>query len=128
MVRLAERLNETNLPDSTQIKVQTFSRDTAYVLGRDTLHAFIVPGHSAGSTVYLFRGVLFAGDAVTHSPVGGFKSAKPQFSDDPREAAKNLALLWRRLPLSQIRVLCTAHAECVPLTPALVSKLGGVVR
>lgn len=124
MVRAAERLNDTDRPKPGELSVRTFSRDTSLILGRDTLRAYIVPGHTAGSAVYLFRGVLFVGDAATHSALRGFRSAKPQFSDDPKLAADNLGKLWPRLPMRGIRVLCTAHAECAELTPALRKQLG----
>jgi glyoxylase-like metal-dependent hydrolase (beta-lactamase superfamily II) len=95
-----------------EIDVRTFSRDTAFVLGRDTLYAYLVPGHTAGSVVYLFRGVLFLGDAVTRTLWGGFASARRGYSDDARLAAANLATLWPRLPDGAVRYVCTAHAHC----------------
>ena len=112
IVRTAEWFKDSKLPKPGELDAQTFSRDTVYVLGRDTLRAYIVPGHTAGSAVYLFRGVLFAGDAVTHTPLRGFKSAKGGFSDDKKLAAENLEKLWPRLPGGGVRYLCTAHAEC----------------
>jgi glyoxylase-like metal-dependent hydrolase (beta-lactamase superfamily II) len=117
MVRLAEGINGTSLPKPDELDVQTYSRDTAYVIGRDTLRAFIVPGHTAGSAAYLFRGVLFIGDAATHSMFRGFRPAKAQFSDDPALAAENLAALASRLPPTGIRVICTSHAECALWRP-----------
>lgn len=125
MVRWAERFKDSALPKAGELDVRTFSRDTTYVIGRDTLRAYIVPGHTAGSAVYLFRGVLFVGDAATHSMFRGFRSAKAQFSDDPALAAENLGKLWPRLPITGIRALCTAHAECAVVTPALRERLGG---
>jgi glyoxylase-like metal-dependent hydrolase (beta-lactamase superfamily II) len=125
MVRWAERFKASVLPKPGELDVQTFSRDTAYVIGRDTLRAYIVPGHTAGSAVYLFRGVLFIGDAATHSMFRGFRSAKAQFSDDPKLAKESLGQLWQRLPATGVRAICTAHAECAELTPALRERLGG---
>jgi glyoxylase-like metal-dependent hydrolase (beta-lactamase superfamily II) len=125
MVRWAERLNASALPKPGELDVRTFSRDTTYLIGRDTLRAYVVPGHTAGSAAYLFRGVLFIGDAATHSRFRGFRSAKAQFSDDPMLAAENLGKLWPRLPPMRVRALCTAHAECTLLTPALRGRLGG---
>jgi glyoxylase-like metal-dependent hydrolase (beta-lactamase superfamily II) len=124
MVRAAERLNDSELPQAGELDVRVFSRDTMFTLGRDTLRAYIVPGHTAGSAVYLFRGVLFVGDAATHSAWRGFRSAKAQFSDDPKLAAESLEKLWSRIPLGGIRVLCTAHAECTEMTSALRERLG----
>ena len=128
MVRWAERLKASHLPDSTQLLTQAFSSDTTFVLGSDTLRAYIVPGHTAGSAVYLFRGVLFMGDAVTYYPFRGYRIAKAQFSDDPGAASANLALLWPRLPMKEVRVICTAHGECAPFTSEIVSELGGERR
>lgn len=128
MVRWAERLNSSDLPDSSEVAAQSFSRDTAFVLGADTLRAFVVPGHTAGSAVYLFRGVLFMGDAVTYMPFRGYRPAKAQFSDDPGAARASLALLWPRLPPDRVRVICSAHAQCAVFTPALVHHLGAEGR
>lgn len=124
LVRWSERLRHSHLPDSTQLDIRTFSRDTFFVLGRDTLRAFVVPGHTAGSAVYLWRGVLFMGDAVTYLPFRGFRPAKRQFSDDPDAAVASLAALWPRLPPGEVRVICTAHGECAPYTRELLEGIG----
>lgn len=122
--RLAERLKPSGLPGARDIEVTGFTKDTAFIFGTDTLHAFIVPGHTTGSTVYLFRGVLFLGDAATYTPWGGFAPAKRGFSDDPREAATNLAALWKRLPPGSTRYVCTAHARCRAFSPAFLRDIG----
>jgi hydroxyacylglutathione hydrolase len=128
MVRAGEWLNASNLPDSAELNARPFSRDTVFDFGRDTLRAYIVPGHTAGSAVYLFRGVLFMGDAVTYIPFRGYKPAKAQFSDDATGAVASLRLLWPRLPLDQVRFICTAHGECAEFTPEIVNRLGGEWR
>jgi glyoxylase-like metal-dependent hydrolase (beta-lactamase superfamily II) len=128
MVRWAERIKPARLPDSGRLRANTFSRDTAFTLGGDTVHAYVVPGHTAGSAVYLFRGVLFMGDAATYRPFSGYRPAKAQFSDDPGQARANLALLWPRVPQGRVRVICTAHGECAPLTAEIVRALGGEWR
>ena len=128
MVRAGEWLNESNLPDSTELDVRPFSRDTVFSFGADTLRAYVVPGHTAGSAVYLFRGVLFVGDAVTYVPFRGYKPAKAQFTDDSEKAVASLGALWPRLPLRDIRVICTAHGECAEFTSEIVNRLGGEWR
>ncbi len=115
--RGAERVKRSPLPRPGEVDVRTFSRDTAFVLGADTLYAFPVPGHTAGSAAYLFRGTLFLGDAVTYTRWGGFAPARRGHSDDSRAAARNLDALWERLPLHNVRYVCTAHAKCSALTP-----------
>jgi hydroxyacylglutathione hydrolase len=121
--RGAERLRRSPLPRPGEVDVRTFSRDTAFVLGADTLHAFPVPGHTAGSAVYLFRGTLFLGDAVTHTRWGGFAPGGRGYSDDARAAARNLDALWERLPLHKVRYVCTAHAKCSALTAEFLADV-----
>ena len=121
--REAERLRPTDLPEEGEIAVRTFSRDTAFVFGADTLRAFLVPGHTAGSAVYLFRGILFLGDAVGYMPIGGFRPALSMFSNDADRARASLASLWERLPESGVTHACTAHAECAPFSKALVEEI-----
>ena len=112
--RLADRLRRPRLPRAGELRVTSFARDTTFAIGRDTMRAYLVTGHTAGTTVYLFRGVLFLGDAVTYSGFGGFAPAKRGFSDDRKAAIENLADLWDRLPAEGIRYACTAHARCAP--------------
>lgn len=101
----------------------TFSRDTSFVLGADTVRASVVPGHTAGSAVYLLRGILFLGDAATYSRLGGFAPAKPGFSDGARLAAESLERLWSRIPAVSVRYICTAHARCAHFTRAFLGDV-----
>ena len=121
--RGAERLKPTPLPRRGDVDLRPFSRDTTFVFGGDTLHAYVVPGHTAGSAVYLFRGTLFLGDAATYTRWGGFGPARRGYSDDARAAARSLAALWARIPRGAVREVCTAHAKCSPLTPAFLADV-----
>lgn len=94
-----------------------------FVIGTDTLRAYTVAGHTAGTTVYLFRGILFLGDAVTYSRRRGFGPAKPRVSDDPDIAAENLERLWPRLPAGGVRYVCTAHAHCAPFSERFLADV-----
>ena len=87
-------------------------RDTLFVLGADTVFAYPVPGHTPGSTAYVFRGILFVGDAMNWRPFTGWSGARPEMSDDVAESDRSLAALWRRLPPGSVHVVCTAHAKC----------------
>lgn len=118
--RWAERVKPARLPAPGQLDVRPFAADTVLALGADTLRAYVVPGHTVGSAAYLFRGVLFVGDAVTHTRVGGYAPARRGYSDDPRTAAASLAALWRRLPPGGVRTVCTAHARCAAFTAAFL--------
>ena len=121
--RTAERLKSSGLPQPGELTVESFTRDTAFVIGADTLRAYLVTGHTGGSVVYLFRGVLFLGDAVTYTRAGGFAPAQHMSSDDPGAAAKNLASLWPRLPEGKVRYACTAHARCAEFTPTFLKDV-----
>lgn len=114
--RAAEWLKPSDLPAEAEVAVRPFAADTAFIFGADTLFAYLVPGHTAGSAAYLFRGVLFVGDAATHTRWGGFGSARRGYSDDAAEAAQSLGTLWRRLPAGTVRHVCTAHDRCAPFT------------
>jgi hydroxyacylglutathione hydrolase len=121
--RTFERLKRSALPRRDEVNVRTFSRDTAFVFGRDTLRAYVVPGHTAGSVAYLFRGILFLGDAATYTRWGGFAPARRGYSDDARTAARSLDALWARLPRDTVHSVCTAHAKCSALTPAFLADI-----
>jgi len=122
--RLAERVKSSGSPGPNDVAVHAFAADTTFVFGLDTLRAFVVPGHTAGSAVYLFRGVLFLGDAATYTPWGGYGPARRNYSDDARTGAASLAALWERLPPTAVKYVCTAHAHCRAYSVGLASSLG----
>jgi glyoxylase-like metal-dependent hydrolase (beta-lactamase superfamily II) len=97
--------------------VRPLSGDTALTFGRDTVHVFSVPGHTAGSTVYLIRGMLLAGDAIYRGFLGGFRPAMSGYSDDTAAAAHSLATLFRRLEPFTVDSVCTAHGRCAAFSP-----------
>jgi hydroxyacylglutathione hydrolase len=121
--RAGERLAGNPAPWHGEVEVSPFARDTAFVLGRDTLRAFLVPGHTAGSAAYLFRGVLFVGDAVAYSYLSGFRPAFGIFTDDPERGRASLAALWERVRPYAPRWVCTAHAKCAPADSAFARKV-----
>lgn len=53
--------------------------------------------HTAGSAAYLFRGILFTGDALARTALDGFTSALPAYSDDAPRGAASLATLLDRV-------------------------------
>jgi glyoxylase-like metal-dependent hydrolase (beta-lactamase superfamily II) len=122
--RLADRLHPPALPRPGELRVGAIGRDTALVFGNDTVRAFLVPGHTAGSTAYLARGVLFVGDAVSHGP-GGLRPARRGYSADVRLARSSLARLGTAVAPHAPRLVCTAHARCAASTPALWARLAG---
>jgi glyoxylase-like metal-dependent hydrolase (beta-lactamase superfamily II) len=113
--RVADRILEPPHARRDEVRVVTFSADTTLVIGRDTVHAFLVPGHTPGSTAYLLRGIVFAGDALARTPFG-FRHSLPGYSDDVEQAAASLRSLFERLEGHDVRLICTAHGKCSALT------------
>lgn len=110
--RIGDELNDYPRPDEGELRFVPISSDTAIALGRDTVWAFPVPGHTAGSMAWLFRGILFGGDAINWRPVTGFQGARPEFSDSVEESRESMRLLWDRLPPGKVRIACSAHGKC----------------
>ncbi len=108
----AERVSVTERPNAADVSVIEVAGDTAFALGRDTLWAFSIPGHTPGSVAYLFRGILFGGDAVNYRPMSGFQGARPEMSDDPARSRASMAALWQRVDSTRVKVVCSAHAKC----------------
>ena len=106
-----------------EVEVRAFSSDTLFTFGRDTVRAFAVPGHTAGSAAYLVRGVLFLGDAVARKPVVGWTGADPVFTDDARRGRESLRSLLERVQPFGARWVCNAHAKCAPLDSAFIRKV-----
>jgi glyoxylase-like metal-dependent hydrolase (beta-lactamase superfamily II) len=108
----AERVLETERPADSAVTVVALGQDSAFALGSDTVWAYPIPGHTAGSVAYVFRGVLFGGDAVNYRPLVGFQGARPEMSDDPARSRASLAALWPRLEDRRVTSVCSAHAKC----------------
>lgn len=117
--RLGDELNDYRHPEPGDLALLPLGSDTAIALGRDTVWAFPVPGHTPGSMAYLFRGILFGGDAINWRPLAGFQGARPEFSDDAAGSRASMALLWARLNPGRVRLACSAHGRCGPADPAL---------
>jgi len=109
--RMGDALIPYTRPQPGELTLLPLGADTAIALGKDTVFTFAVSGHTAGSTAYLFRGVLFAGDAINWRPLSGFTGARSEFSDDPAMSRISLRALWVRLAV-RARLACSAHAKC----------------
>jgi glyoxylase-like metal-dependent hydrolase (beta-lactamase superfamily II) len=110
--RVGDWFNSPDYPAPGLLTLVPIANDTTFVLGSDTLRAYPIPGHTAGSTAYLFRGVLFAGDAINRRPLVGFRGARPEMSDDVARSRASVRDLWRRIGALPLRTVCTAHAKC----------------
>ena len=120
--RAGERVLGRASPLADQVRLHPFGADTAFVLGSDTLRAFLVPGHTPGSAAYLLRGVLFVGDAVSYDRLRGFHSAIRVFTDDHDRSRASMASLWERVKPHPVRWVCTAHAKCAQADTAFMRR------
>jgi glyoxylase-like metal-dependent hydrolase (beta-lactamase superfamily II) len=108
------------------LDVREIGRDTALVFGPDTVRAFAMPGHTAGSVAWLVGDVLMLGDAASHAPGRGrLRAARRGFSDDAAQARASLRRLRRAVAPYRVRLLCTAHARCAPADDASWRRLAG---
>lgn len=121
--KVGDELNEYPRPRADELVLVPVVADTAIVLGRDTVFAFPIPGHTPGSTAFLFRGILFGGDAFNWRPGSGFQGARPEFSDSVALSRESLRALWQRLPPERTRVMCTAHGKCAVADSTLRERL-----
>ena len=121
--KMTDDLNDYPRPKDGEVTLITFASDTSFALGRDTLHAFPIPGHTPGSTAYLFRGVLFGGDAINYRPGSGFQGARPEFSDSVDQSRESLRALWQRLSPDRVRIMCSAHGKCALADSALRERV-----
>jgi glyoxylase-like metal-dependent hydrolase (beta-lactamase superfamily II) len=110
-------------PRPGEVDVRAYAGDTTFVIGGDTVRAYPVPGHTAGSAAYLFRGVLFVGDAVARKPLRGYSGADPFFSMDTRLNRRSLIELFARVPMDQVRWICNAHAKCAAPDEHFIRKV-----
>lgn len=120
--RAGEALLGRAAPHPEELRIHPFSADTAFAFGSDTLRAFAVPGHTPGSAAYLFRGVLFVGDAVAYDRLRGFHSALRIFTDDLPRSRASVASLWSRVEPYGVRWVCTAHAKCAVADSAFMRR------
>ncbi len=123
---LAAAVIPPHRPEPGEVRIEAFSSDTTLVIGRDTVRAFLVPGHTAGSTAYLFRRILFVGDAgVAEIFGGGLRPAVGSLSDDREQAIRSLASLWERVASYEVHWVCTAHSECMRYREVAPGSQGG---
>ena len=110
-------------PKPGEVDVRAFSGDTTFVVGRDTIRAYSLPGHTIGSAAYLFRGILFVGDAVARKPLRGYGGADPIFSLDTKMNRQSLIGLFARVPMERVRWVCNAHAKCSEPSERFITKV-----
>ncbi len=95
-----------------------------------SVKAFPAPGHTQGSYVFLYEGVLFAGDTVLLKQ--GRLDKGPSFFDSNADQAKaSIRALKQQLDGAEISVVCTGHGGCTPvglgrsMLEDFIGRLGG---
>jgi len=81
--------------------------------GGKTVLAVPFAGHTPGSMVYLYDGVLFAGDSMNFEK-DKLTFAFAPFSVDTKLNRQRIAALPTLLKLDDVKVVCTAHGGCTP--------------
>ena len=89
------------------------ARSEIQVDGAEKVIAIPFPGHTPGSTIYFYAGVLFAGDAINFEG-DKLTLAFPPFTVDKQLNRRNVSALGTFIPLDQIKVVCTGHSGCTP--------------
>ena len=70
-------------------------------------------GHTPGSMLYFWDGVLFAGDSMNFEKDKLTRAFAP-FSVDTKKNRDNIAALPSLVKLDDVKVVCTAHGGCTP--------------
>ena len=107
--RAAQRLLGRLLPRAAVPARLRELRGSEVTAGGETFRVLPVPGHTAGSAAFLWRGILFVGDVL--SAAGERLSFGPQlFSEDP---ARNRASAAALLVLGGLSSIAASHGGAV---------------
>jgi hydroxyacylglutathione hydrolase len=111
------------IADSTASELISGRREVE-VPGGEKVICIPFPGHTEGSTLYFFRGVLFVGDAFNYAH-GHLELSPEKFADDPGQARHSVTTLPALLQGMPVTTICTGHGGCTPAgqTAALVEEL-----
>lgn len=83
------------------------------------VEVFAVPGHTAGSAVFLIHGVLFFGDSAGFTQDGALKGAPWVFSDDTDQNRRSLVALAGQVASRPIKHLVFGHTGAADGASAL---------
>ena len=91
--------------------------------------AYPTPGHTAGSFVFLYDGVLVVGDTMMFKD-GRLEVPPRVFDPHPAENKASILSLKTQLAGETVDIVCTAHGGCTPkglgqtLLDELIARLG----
>lgn len=100
-------LGTTELEAGNRLEAQT----TIDVGAAESVLALPFPGHTPGSFLFLFDGVLFTGDSILMDH-GKLTPANPHHSVDLAENQRSIAALDDVLREHPVNVVCTGHMGC----------------
>jgi hydroxyacylglutathione hydrolase len=98
--------------------------------GGKTVKAIPVPGHTPGSYVFLYDGVLFVGDTAVFKQ-GRLDRGPGLFDSNSVQVKASLGALKQQLTGADIDAVCTGHGGCTPvglgrsLFDDFVGRVGG---
>ena len=84
-------------------------------VGEATIETFAVPGHTAGSAVFLTQGVLFFGDSAGAGKDGKLMAAVSMFSTNSAQNVSSLKAFYARLQPREGEIKKLAFAHTGPL-------------
>ena len=105
-------------------------RTSIDVGGGKSVLAIPVPGHTRGSFVFLYDGVLFTGDIMVLKD-GRLEPTPSAFDAHPDENKASIRSLKKQLAEETIDRVCTPHGGCTPqglgrnLLDEFIQRLGG---
>lgn len=109
------RLDVPGVPAPAGSTARRLRDGETVTLGRDSVQAFAVPGHTPESGAYLAFGVLFLGDAAAGQYNGRIGGPPPFVSTDRRRGQASLKALAARLQASGAQVDALAFGHQGPL-------------
>jgi glyoxylase-like metal-dependent hydrolase (beta-lactamase superfamily II) len=91
-----------------------FIDSSTVTAGGADVRAVRFPGHTPGTMLYVYDGVLFAGDTMDYKD-GKLTWLKPTlFNYDDAQLHRNMAGLASVIDVPSIKVVCTGHGGCTP--------------
>jgi hydroxyacylglutathione hydrolase len=87
------------------------------ILGNRVFSAIALPGHTPGSTAFLFEDVLFGGDAAM-ARTGALAPIDDGYSDDPVMARASLV----RLATQSFRTVMDGHTGITAMGPEAIVR------
>jgi glyoxylase-like metal-dependent hydrolase (beta-lactamase superfamily II) len=107
----APRVLAAILPVPAIFATDAFIDEATIPYGDKKVEAFPFPGHTPGSYLMLFDGVLFTGDSIQRSG-DHLEFAMGVYSRDMEQNKKSIAGLKTLLGDRKVEVVCTGHGGC----------------